>query len=376
MEKTKSLEMKIAELKLQVEELKSHRVTSELEGNLFRVIFESSQLSNKIITPDLEIIKVNQAMVDLLGYSNKEEILGTKILDYAPDNHKQHWSILQKELWEKETPFFKLETSLIKKDKSIIWVQVTSILINDGKGTLGYTILEETTDQYFQKIKKEEFITVASHELKSPITTLTATLQLINRKFAGEINDLKQVMKLAKNAEGTAAKLTNLVGDLLNLSNFEQGKVTVNKTAFRISELAAACSTAVEVDGNYELVFQGDHGRMICADRNKIEQVIVNFVNNAIKYASESKKIIIKVEELKAFTRISVIDQGKGIPAEHIPHLFDRYYRVSKSANRSGLGLGLYISAEIIKSHDGQIGVKSKPGKGSAFWFTIPVDKD
>jgi PAS domain S-box-containing protein len=374
MDDTKSLKKEIESLKLQVEELRTQLSGNEQQENLYRIIFESSQLSNKIITRDLEISKVNPALVTLLGYDDKDEIIGTKILDYAPDDHKKHWAVLQKELWEKQKPYFKLETSLIKKDKSVIWVQVTSILIKEQTRTLGYTILEEITDQYFQKLKKEEFIDVASHELKTPITTLRTILQLMNRKITEQANFPEQILKLAKNAEVYTAKLTTLVGDLLNLSNFEQGEVTIKKTTFHLSEVTKKCCSHIEAEGIYELVFQGDHSLMIHADKNKIEQVIVNFVNNAVRYAPESKKIVIKVETLKTFTRISVIDQGQGIAAEHIPHLFERYYRVSRNTDRSGLGLGLYISAGIIRSHDGEIGVKSKPGEGSAFWFTIPTD--
>jgi signal transduction histidine kinase len=111
----------------------------------------------------------------------------------------------------------------------------------------------------------------------------------------------------------------------------------------------------------------------IRADEQKIDQVLVNFVNNAVKYAPDSKEIVVEVQELHDKVKISVIDFGKGIPNDKIPFLFNSYYQIEKAEKSiQGLGLGLYISAEIIKKHNGEIGVDSEIGKGSTFWFTLP----
>jgi signal transduction histidine kinase len=106
----------------------------------------------------------------------------------------------------------------------------------------------------------------------------------------------------------------------------------------------------------------------------RIDQVVVNLVNNAVKYAPDQKEIYLVVEDLDDKIKISVRDTGPGIPEDKVAHLFDRYYRVDYSgAQYSGLGLGLYISAEIIKKHGGEIGVDTEVGKGSTFWFTVPI---
>ena len=130
----------------------------------------------------------------------------------------------------------------------------------------------------------------------------------------------------------------------------------------------------MRIEGVYTIRSEDDVDLKVCADAGRIDQIMINFVNNAIKYAPGSKEIRIKVERLGNLAKVSVIDKGPGIPPEQLPYLFDRYYRVDSSGSQySGLGLGLYISSEIIKKHDGQIGVESEIGKGSVFWFTLPV---
>lgn len=196
----KSFEAEIAALKKENQQLRSEensvRVTHEEQREYresqirFRTIFETSRLGNQIISSDLKILQVNSAMVTLLGYDTKEDIIGTRILDYTPLDHHQDWEILQERLWLKATPSFSLETCLQKKDNSIIWCQVTSILFLDKGKTLGYTVIEDTSKQHELRMHKEEFINVASHELKTPITSLQACLQIMTRILKKETMDI------------------------------------------------------------------------------------------------------------------------------------------------------------------------------------------
>jgi PAS domain S-box-containing protein len=342
----------------------------------FRAVFEASRLGNKIINADLEILQINASLVKLLGYSEKEDIIGTTILDYSPPERHEEWRYLQEQLWKHSAPSFSLETVLIKKDGSFIWCQVTSILFKDNGKTLGYTIIEDISEQYKLRQQKEEFISVASHELKTPFTSLKATLQVINRILDKEAGGNDQLRWLAKNAEKSSVKLTYLIADLLNTTKIAQGQLALNCTTFPIDEMIDSCCSHIQMEGTYHLKFEGDHSTTIYADQQKIEQVLVNLVNNAIKYAPKSLAITLQVEQLPSAVKITVIDQGPGIAPEHLSQLFDRYFRVDeKKSQTSGLGLGLYISAEIIRRHGGEMGVDSELDKGAAFWFTLPGQK-
>jgi PAS domain S-box-containing protein len=340
----------------------------------FETIFESSSLGNKIITSDLKIQQVNPAMVALLGYERKEEIIGTRILDYTPsDNHKD-WEGLQERLWKTKMPSFTLETRLKKKDGSIFWCKVISILFNDNGETLGYTIIEDISEHHKLKTHKEDFIGVASHELKTPLTSLQACLQIMNRLIKTETAITDKIIKLSQSSEVYVARLAQLVSDLLNTTKIEQGQLNLNKTKFNLSEVIEGCCNHLHLDQKHHITVKGTIFIELVADKNKIDQVLVNLVNNAVKYAPNSKEIVIQVESANNNVKVYVTDKGAGISGEDIPHLFTRYYQVKKDqAHAKGLGLGLYISAEIIKQHHGDIGVESEFGKGSTFWFTLPL---
>ncbi|MDB5121309.1 MAG: hypothetical protein JWN56_2527 [Sphingobacteriales bacterium] len=222
--------------------------------------------------------------------------------------------------------------------------------------------------------RKDDFISIASHELKTPVTSLKASLQLLDR-MKGNLSE-KMALRLIDHANKSMDKVSTLIDDLLNMGRINNIEAPLNKTRFNISELLNSCCHHVRVEGKYELIFKGDLELEVEADEHRIDQVLVNFVNNAIKYASNSIKIFITVEKLDKSVKVSVQDNGPGIPAEKLPHLFNRYYQVNESAVNTagtGLGLGLYICADIIKRHGGQIGVDSEIGIGSTFWFTLPL---
>jgi PAS domain S-box-containing protein len=339
----------------------------------FRTIFEASKLGNKVISSDLRILQVNAAMVAMLGYTEKEDIIGTRILDFVPEEFHEHWLLLQKKLWETDMPSFTLETCLKKKDGSIIWCQVNSILFKDKGETLGYTIIEDVTEQQVLKNQRENFISIASHELKTPLTSLQAYLQLMHRMIENETEITDRLKALSANSKRSILKLASLVGDLLDSTKISKGQLNLNISNFTISELVDKCCNHVRSEGKYHINFKGDLCLRISADEQKIDQVLVNLVNNAVKYAPESTEIDVEVQELADKVKISIIDFGKGIPEDKMPFLFNSYYQVENGEkNMQGLGLGLYISAEIIKKHNGEIGVNSEVGKGSTFWFTLP----
>ncbi|HEX3384081.1 MAG TPA: HAMP domain-containing sensor histidine kinase, partial [Mucilaginibacter sp.] len=219
--------------------------------------------------------------------------------------------------------------------------------------------------------QKDDFISIASHELKTPLTSLKTSIQLLYRMKDEPVVDKFQ--KLIEQANRSMYKMSSLVEDLLNVNRIKEQQLPLQKHWFILSELVNACCNHIAVAGRHEIDVLGDKILEVHADERAIDQVIVNLVNNAVKYAPASKKIYVTIEGKGDSAKLSVKDSGPGIPAEQLPFIFDRYYQAGKQDYRNpGLGLGLYISSEIIKRHGGKIGVESEMGKGSTFWFTLP----
>jgi PAS domain S-box-containing protein len=269
------------------------------------------------------------------------------------------------------------EVRIVYSDESIHWIRTQGKTYYDSDNTpvrmLG-TVLDITEFKRLQQ-QKDDFISVASHELKTPMTSLKASIQILD-KLIKTNGDTNKISNFIEKANISLTKMQHLIESLLNVSKITAGQLALHKTNFKVGDMITEGCDHIRMAGDYQLVISGEVNTEITADRSKIEQVIVNLVNNAVKYAPQSRTIIIHTARRTKTIKISVQDFGEGIAYDKIPHLFERYYRVdSTGVQYSGLGLGLYISAEIVERHGGKIGVNSEAGKGSTFWFTIPIQE-
>ena len=221
--------------------------------------------------------------------------------------------------------------------------------------------------------KKDEFIAIASHELKTPLTSIKGIIQILERSASkGEIEKLKE---LTGKAAVQVDKFNILVDQLLDSTNIQAGELKLKKTHFSLLELVQTCTQhAIDQREDVHIEVSGSADIMVYADRNRLEQVLINLINNAVKYSPDSHLVQIRVLEQDGIASVHVTDFGIGVEKRKVPLIFDRFYRVDEqNVNYPGLGLGLFIAAEIIRRHKGEIGVDSESGKGSTFWFSLPV---
>ena len=230
--------------------------------------------------------------------------------------------------------------------------------------------------QLFEKVKslsekKDEFIALASHELKTPLTTIKGYLQFLENK----IEEPRSKLFLSKTLD-QANRLNNLIDDLLNMSRIEAGKLNFNYEKFDIRELLEEMSETFNyTEGTHQLISDfGDKPVFVKADRQRIEQVLNNLLNNAEKYSPNANKIYLKLKNDTSKITVIVEDEGLGLTPEQQQMVFSRFYRAESTKGINGLGLGLYLTKQIIDSHKGEIWVESEEGKGSEFYFSLPSE--
>lgn len=222
---------------------------------------------------------------------------------------------------------------------------------------------------------RNEFVSIASHELKTPITSLKVYAEILKKKLKDA--DPKYMQYLDK-VEGQVDKMTMLIHDLLDISKIQSGRMEFNMKKFDLNKLVQETAGMIkQTTEKQKIKVVGKIGKEVLGDRERISQVIVNLLTNAIKYSDKSKEIIVSLKSDKDFASVTVKDFGIGIGKEFQVKIFERFYRADdpKVKTYPGIGMGLYIAAQIVERHGGKISVDSEKGKGSTFTFSIPYSK-
>src|SRR5258708_7524113 len=339
-----------------------------------RTIWESASDAISVSDKQGKVLAVNPAYYQLYGYK-PEDVLQKNFAIIFPKEQRQYAIEQYRTLFKSENiiPFF--ESSIRKADGShrIVESRYGFIMQGDKREAM-VSIIRDITERKELEQRKNEFISIASHELKTPVTSLKAYAQVLERRFL-KANDQQSAGHLAK-MNTQLNKLTNLIADLLDISKIESGKIQFHEELFFIDELMSEIVEEVQrTTEKHVISIRGKANKKLYGNRDRIGQVLTNLITNAIKYSPHTKKIIMKSSSDNKNVTVCIQDFGVGIPQEEQRKVFERFYRVSgpKEDTFPGLGLGLYISSEIIKRQNGRIWVESVAGKGSTFYFTLPI---
>ncbi|WP_424494013.1 PAS domain S-box protein [Salinimicrobium sp. GXAS 041] len=231
--------------------------------------------------------------------------------------------------------------------------------------------------------RKEDFLKMVSHELKTPVTSIKGYVQLLLTLLNSdeEISTFKLPLRPSlERIDHQISRLTRLISEMLDLSRLEENKLELQKEKFSINDLVTETVQDINyTNTQHRISIEHDFKCEVFADRDRIGQVLINFITNAIKYSPDSRDIGIKISKSKNNqVSVSVRDQGIGIDKKNHKNIFKRFYRIGGKSEEtySGFGIGLYLANEIIERHEGAISVKSKKGKGSDFCFTLSVAKE
>lgn len=324
----------------------------------------------------------------LEGNKQTEKILGRKIEKTLPMD-KGYLSPypyrLNNQLKQKEWPIIRAlqkgeivkaeEIEYRQSDKKRLYLRVNAAPIrNKNKKIIAaVSTLYDITQEKEAELRKDDFVNMASHELKTPLTSMKLYIELLAKQL-GTYNDEKAIRTIQRIKRQTE-KLQELVNDLLDVSRIHTGKLLFKQETFQISDLIEeTVETLQATTQGHKIIFAEKQPFLVYADKFRIDQVLTNLITNAMKYSSENKDIIIRVGKEKEYAVVSVQDFGIGIAKEQQKKIFDRLYQVTGNTEKTfpGLGMGLYISREIIKRHKGAIWVESEKGKGSIFYFRLP----
>lgn len=262
------------------------------------------------------------------------------------------------------------------KDGTIRWVRaIGKLYFDDAERPLRFigSVLD-ITGQKMDEERKNDFIGMVSHELKTPLTSMLAYQQILRKKLKGSTDEFTQLALDKSNQQ--IRKMTSMINGFLNISNLESGKIKLKKETFDLRTLLEELIEDFRMFTNtHEIMLHTCEHAKLYADREKISSVISNLISNAIKYSPHGRMIEVSCSSSNASIQVSIKDEGMGIKEEDQKRLFERFYRISTShrENISGFGIGLYLSKEIVERHQGKIWVESASGKGSTFTFSLPA---
>ncbi len=365
-----------------------HRLEQQLQYSerKLRTLVESNILGVVVANVDGKIYEINERAAQMAGY-DRDELLSKTFnwLQLVPTDAQEAQARTTKTLLSTGVlpPF---EGEYLRKDGSRLPVVAAGALI-DQERRLALGVVLDISDRKAAEQRKQEFLSMVSHELRTPLTSIMGLIEVVlmqlelrPRSLPSEAEGLlKQIENLLKRADGQVEIEARLVEELLDVSRLVMHK-------FELSVQRENLVTIVqETVGNQQQAARTRHIELalpeaeevpVIVDAGRIGQALTNYLVNALKYAPVDQPVSVRLEVAESSARVSVRDLGPGLTPEEQRHIWEHFYQTEPSMYRGtggGLGLGLAIAKAIVEQHQGQVGVESAPGRGSTFWFTLPL---
>ncbi|MCX2496033.1 ATP-binding protein [Pedobacter sp. PF22-3] len=355
------------------------RRRSEKDQHMLSMAIEAGALATFYYEPDTNLFSGNKLLKLWFGLADEEQLdLSIAIAAIVEEDRERVTAAINDVLGEGSDGNYFIEYRIFHPhDPNGRLVQARGKVFYDAKGkatSLNGT-LRDITEQKKEEQRKNDFISVVSHELKTPLTAINAYLQLMQRQAIMTENTAQQ--NILEKSVKQVGNMSNMINGFLNISRLDSGRMLIERSDFDLKTLFAELEEEFQSRiHTHEIVVDQLHSFQLNADRNKIAQVIQNLVENAVKYSPMGSQITLGYSAAEDNTvEISVSDKGMGIAAEDRERIFERYYRAEKGQKGiiSGFGIGLYFCREIIELHDGHISVESNMGTGSIFKVQLPA---
>ena len=354
-----------------------HYYTKKISGSdeRFRALIEKSSDAIALVTRKGKVVYASPATEELMGYTPEEFKTLANPFELVPLDDRKFVTKLFEKLLKKPGSTEHAVYRVLHKNGKHIWIEsAMTNLINDPNVKAVVINYRDISERKYLESQKDDFISIATHELKTPVTSIKAYAQVLQSRFVNEGNVQAAEMLLKMDVQ--FKKLTGLIGDLLDVTRVKEGKLQFHESFFDFNELVSEIIEEMKLTtSKHHITKHLTATKTVYGDRDRVGQVITNFLSNAIKYSPHHEKIVVRTMGDKKGMTLCVQDFGIGITKDQQDKVFERFFRVGKSEDTfAGLGLGLFISSEIIKRHGGKIRVTSAESKGSTFCFTLPVN--
>ncbi|HLI09044.1 MAG TPA: PAS domain S-box protein [Ktedonobacteraceae bacterium] len=334
---------------------------------------------------DSRIIYANEAAAHMTGYGSVQELQQARPLEPTrrfelSDEHGKPFSINQlthkRVLAGEREALATIGYTRKPGGRPERWSLVKSSPVYDEHGEVLFviTITHDITERVLAEHRKDEFISMASHELKTPVTSLKGFTYVLQRRLRRQGDE--QGLHYLERMDAQLNKLTKLVSDLLDISRMQTGKLEFQRTTVDLDALIAETVENMQAASpDHHISIRGKAEVHVFGDKDRLSQVIINLLTNAVKYSPQADKVIVHVSQSGQCAVVRVQDFGIGIDEAHQQKIFERFYQVTDPDEKTypGLGIGLHISKEIVELHQGRIEVQSRKGHGSTFSVFLPI---
>jgi PAS domain S-box-containing protein len=338
-------------------------------------IIQTVRESLLVLDANYKVLTVNEHFLRTFK-ATRAETLGNRLFELG----NGQWNIpALKDLLEKILPTsnpvldFKVDHDFPRIGRKIMLLNAHQVELAGAYKDRILLAIEDVTDRSSVEQRKDDFLSIASHELKTPLTTIKGYVQVLERLLHPESSD--KVKEVVKKTEIQLDRLNRLVAELLDVSRIQSGKLEIHREPFNFTEMVHDAVQGIQsTTSTHRIDVKGTAVDSFCGDESQLTQVVSNLVNNAIKYSPKADLVQVHLSAMGDFLKFSVTDQGLGISKDDQQKVFERFYRADKIQKYfPGMGIGLYISEQIIKQHGGVLWVDSEESKGSTFSFTLPL---
>lgn len=355
------------------ERTQSLRESEEYLASIVQTVRESLI----VLAPDYTVLSVNNHFLRTFKVS-REETEGKSL--YQLGNGQ--WDIKElRKLLEQILPTnnpvvdFEVTHDFPHIGKKLMLVNAHRIELEGNYKDRILIAIEDITERKSIEQRKDDFLSIASHELKTPLTTIKGYVQIINRLMPDSADE--KLKNAVSKTTVYVERLNNLIGELLDVSRIQSGNIELHKEPFDFDHMVDEAADSIrQANSSHEIVINGSTDCQFNGDESHITQVVTNLLSNAIKYSPDHKQVSVHLSVVSDFIKMAITDHGVGISRDEQHKIFERFYRVRETQQRfPGMGIGLYVCSEIIKNHGGTLWVESELGKGSTFSITLPLQE-